>query len=128
MRTFKFNYLLVASVLLWMGIELHGQQSGSEARAGAHLSVAVSYQSMYSNPVGGGAKFWMQGGSIQLCGQFWHGLGEVVDISGLHSAQISSGVGLDMVTVTFGPRYTWGRPHSRLSIFGEALTGEAFGM
>jgi hypothetical protein len=40
----------------------------------------------------------------------------------------SGGVGLDLVTTTFGPRYTWSPTHRRYSIFGQALVGEANGM
>jgi hypothetical protein len=71
----------------------------------------------------------MQGGSVQMHAQFWRGLGVVADVSGMHTASVSgSGVGLDMVTATFGPRYTWSlRPH-HMQLFGQALVGEANGL
>jgi peptidoglycan-associated lipoprotein len=91
--------------------------------------VAVVYNPLLANIVGGNS-FSMQGGSVQVHGQFWHGLGVVADVSGLHTASTggSSGVGLDMVTATFGPRYTWSPAHRRYAIFGQALVGEAHGM
>ena len=92
------------------------------------LDVAVTYDTMLSN-VTAGTHFWMQGGSIQVHGQFWRGLGVVADVAGLHTGNINnSGVGLDLVTVTFGPRYTWSLAHSRYSVFGQALVGEGLGM
>jgi hypothetical protein len=39
-----------------------------------------------------------------------------------------SGVGLDLVTATFGPRYTLPYAYRRCSFFGQILAGEAFGM
>ena len=70
----------------------------------------------------------MQGGSAQLHGQLYRSLGVVAEVSGTHTGSInSSGVGLDIVTATFGPRYTWSSAHSRYSIFGQALAGEANG-
>ncbi len=70
----------------------------------------------------------MQGGSIQVEGQFWRGLGMEADISGFHAQNANNtGVGLDMVTATFGPRYRWSPAHHRYSFFGHALLGEANG-
>jgi hypothetical protein len=68
----------------------------------------------------------MQGGAAQIHGRFYSGLGVVADVAGAHIANInSSGVGLDLVTATFGPRYTWSRP--RFSVYGQGLVGEAIG-
>lgn len=33
-----------------------------------------------------------------------------------------------LVTATFGPRYTWECPRRSVSVYGQALVGEAFGM
>jgi hypothetical protein len=93
----------------------------------AALDLAVVYNPLMANPVGGN-EFWMQGGSVQVHAQFWRGLGVVVDVAGLHSSHISaSGVGLDLVTATFGPRYTWSPPRHRYALFGQVLAGEATG-
>jgi peptidoglycan-associated lipoprotein len=91
------------------------------------LDVAVAYNAMRSNVTSGGS-FWMQGGSVQVHGQFWRGLGVVADVAGTHGSGINaSGVGLDLVTATFGPRYTWTPAHTKYSLFGQALAGEAKG-
>jgi hypothetical protein len=91
------------------------------------LDVAITYSAAMSNATTTD-RFWMQGGSAQLHSELYRGLGVVAEVSGAHTGSInSSGVGLDIVTATFGPRYTWSPVHSRYSIFGQALVGEANG-
>jgi hypothetical protein len=107
------------------------------ARAGAQMSepparnpleVAVTYNPMLTNTVGGYG-FSMQGGSVQVHGQFFRGWGVVADVSGLHANMLPHSTdGLDLVTADFGPRYTWSPVHHRLALFGQFLVGEAFGM
>lgn len=92
------------------------------------LELAFTYTATASKPVNG-SDFWMQGGGAQIHGQFYGGWGVVADLSGAHSANINaSGVGLDLVTGTFGPRYTWTPARGRYSLYGEGLVGEAWGM
>lgn len=89
--------------------------------------VAVTYNATRgsSSP---NANFWMHGGSIELQVRFYRGLGMVAEIAGAHIANInSSGVDLDMVTATFGPRYNWAPAHGRFELFGQVLAGEANG-
>jgi outer membrane immunogenic protein len=89
------------------------------------VEVAAMYTPFHSNEnINGG--FWMQGGAVQMHARFWRNLGLVADIAGSHVGNIdSSGVGLDMVTTTFGPRVTWSISHPKLSIYGQGLVGEA---
>lgn len=92
------------------------------------LDVAIVYNALRANIVPG-ATFWMQGGSVQIHGQFWRGLGIVADVAGLHTSNANgAGKGLDLVTATFGPRYTWTLAHRRCAFFGQALAGEANGL
>lgn len=92
---------------------------------GFSLSPVASVSSV---TVGSSARhFWMQGGSVQVHGQFWHGLGVVGEVSGLHTGDMDgSGVALDMVTATFGPRYTWQIPRRRFCLLrpGAGRRGE----
>lgn len=91
------------------------------------IEVAVTYNPVRSNSAAN-YSFWMQGVGVQLEGRFLRGLGVVADVSGKHISNInSSGVGLDIVTATFGPRYSWALPHQKLLIFGQGLVGEANG-
>ena len=127
MRSTICGRLLLACACLLFGRHLWGQQDGTQSQASPKLEVAVVYNSLLTNVVGAN-RFWMQGGSIQVDGQFWHGLGVEADISGFHAQNANNaGVGLDMVTATFGPRYRWSPAHHRYSFFGHALAGEANG-
>jgi peptidoglycan-associated lipoprotein len=53
----------------------------------------------------------------------------VADLAGEHTGNMhGSGVGLDMVTMTFGPRYTWqAARYRRPALYGQALVGQANG-
>jgi len=122
--------VLLAGACIMTGFAAWGQSAPSPAKqASGSIDLAVVYNPLMGNVVSGNS-FWMQGGSVQVHGQFWHGLGVVADVSGLHTASTSgsSGVALDMVTATFGPRYTWSPAHSHYALFGQVLTGEANGM
>lgn len=69
----------------------------------------------------------MQGGSVELGTNIWHGLGIAADVTGAHANSIGAGgVPLSLVTATFGPRYRW-RADQRIAIYGEGLIGEANG-
>lgn len=88
---------------------------------------SVAYDAVLSNLVTS-SRFSMRGGSAQMQGRIYRGQNVVADIAGEHTANINStGVGLDLVTVTFGPRYMWHPAHRRYGLFGQALAGEAHG-
>ena len=127
MRSTICGRLLLASACLVSGQHLWGQHDGVESQELPRLEVAILYDSLLTNVVRAN-RFWMQGGSVQVDGQFWHGLGVEADVSGFHAENANNaGVGLDMVTTTFGPRYCWSPAHHRYSVFGHALAGEANG-
>lgn len=124
--------LLLAGTWVITAVNVWAQESAAP-KPGSFLEVAVTYDALYSNVVTG-EQFWMQGGGVQLHGQFWRGLGVVADVAGLHTAKINGStagldtVGLDLVTATFGPRYSWSLRRSRFVFFGQALAGEANGI
>ncbi len=92
------------------------------------LEVAFVYNTAQANIVPGD-RFWMQGGSVQMHAPFWRGWGAVADVSGLHTVNMrSTGVGLDLISELFGPRYTWSPARRRYAFFGQFLIGEANGM
>lgn len=104
-----------------------GPGSDRTARQNDPLEISITGEGMLSNTIGG-QSFWMAGGSVELAGEFFHGLGMVADVCGTHTSDISSsGVGLDLVTATFGPRYTLRTPERKYEFFGQALLGEANG-
>lgn len=91
------------------------------------LDVALQYDTLSANTVSG-TRFWMQGGSVQLQGRFWKGLGVVADVSREHAGNVSgSGVDLDLVTVVGGPRYSWQPTKRPISFYGQVLAGETLG-
>ncbi len=124
--------LWAAAAILFTPAALAAQTAASQApqtiqSTAGSLQLAVTYNATLANPISG-ASFWMQGGSVQLEGRFYRGLGAVADIAGAHTANINStGVGLDLVTAVFGPRYTFAPARKKYSLFAQALAGEAFG-
>src|SRR6201999_1446296 len=96
------------------------------------VDLAVTYTEQYSNLVST-PTFWHSGGSIELSAQAYHGFGVAANVAGTQTGNAAdSGVGLSLVTATFGPRYTFyhrmGAERKRsLAIFGQGLVGEACG-
>ena len=110
-------------ILLFSGISmLHAQTQPSPK-----LDLSITYIAERSMKAQTSQNFWMQGGSIQLGANVWRGLGVAADITGTHTGSIgTSGVPLSLVTTTFGPRYRW-HADRQISLYGEALIGEANG-
>ena len=144
MRNSIYGRLLLVGVCLIAGTTSQVQQQQNYLQPG--IDVAVVYHPLLAHQVSND-DFWMQGGSVQLHTMIWHGLGVVADVSGVHESSMNgTGVGLDLVTVTFGPRYTWAPPcawsprvrwsasHTwsapalHYALFGQILAGQANGL
>jgi hypothetical protein len=127
--TMVFPALAIAGAMIAAAATAAAQTAEGRLAIGKPaLEFAFTYEGTLSNATTS-SHFWMQGGGAQIHGQFYHGLGMVADISGEHIANINSaGVGLDMVTATFGPRYTWSPSRSRLGFYAQGLVGQAWGM
>jgi hypothetical protein len=117
--------LLLTAAILWISATASGQAAST---AEPHeVDLTFTYSPQFSNLVIG-SNFWLQGGSLDLSAEFYHGLSIVANIAGERASSISgSGVNLTMVTTTFGPRYTW-TPKNKLTVFGHGMLGEAFGL
>jgi hypothetical protein len=134
MMHLRFRYfLLLAAPLFLMTVNLKAQAVATGSTSGhQEVDLAVTYTAQYSNLVSD-PTFWHQGGSIELSTQTYRGFGIAANIAGTQIGNAAnSGVGLSMVTATFGPRYTWYRPiggarKKSLAIFGQGLIGEAHG-
>lgn len=130
----RFRYfLLLAAPLFLATISLRAQAVATSSTPGhQEVDLAVTYTAQYSNLVSD-PTFWHQGGSIELSTQTYRGFGIAANIAGTQIGNAAnSGVGLSMVTATFGPRYTWYRSigsarKKSLAIFGQGLIGEAHG-
>ncbi len=128
---FRYFLLLVAPLFLTVSLRAQAVATGS-ASGHQEVDLAVTYTAQYSNLVSD-PTFWHQGGSIELSTQTYRGFGIAANIAGTQIGNAAnSGVGLSMVTATFGPRYTWYRSigaarKKSLAIFGQGLIGEAHG-
>jgi hypothetical protein len=119
---------LLAGVCMMAGCMAWGQQTSPEKQEPARFEGALTYDSVLAN-VTTGNEFSMQGGSLQVQARLWRSLSVVADVAGLHTGNVNNtGTGLSLITITFGPRYTWSPLHRRVVFFGHVLTGEAHGM
>lgn len=136
--SFCGKMLLAGACVIMTGPAAWGQrQQPTAAGEPALYEVSISYSVMQSNRAGGGT-FWTQGGAVQAHRRLRRGLGLAIDVAGLntpnenihiHSTTASTTpVGLDLVSVTAGPRYTWNPARSCFSFFGQFLAGGAFGI
>jgi len=123
-RSETYSRGMRAAAVLALGLAAMGAAAQSSRPT---ADVAVTYATLHSEHVTG-ADFWMQGGSVELHAGIRGGLGVVASVTGVHAGSASpQAAGLDMVTVVFGPRYTYAPRRGRLALFGEALVGEADG-
>ncbi|MCL2659845.1 MAG: hypothetical protein FWD64_04920 [Acidobacteriaceae bacterium] len=90
------------------------------------VNLAITYSAQHDNTLGG-PTFWQHGGAIEFSSSLWHGLGAVGNVAGLRASDMGNGIPLTMITVTFGPRFTW-VPTGRIVLFGQGLIGEAIGV
>jgi hypothetical protein len=127
----KYSLLLAASLLATASV--HAQQKAADTRLGhQEVDVAVTYTEQYSNLVST-PTFWHGGGGAEVSAQVYHGLGLAANVAGTQTGNAAnSGVGLTMVTATFGPRYTFYHPvgttrKRSLAAFGQCLIGQAWG-
>jgi hypothetical protein len=126
MRISKPGRMFLGGAYILAGLMARGQNPSEPAQKS--IDLAIFYSPLLTNVVSAN-RFTMQGGTVQLHRQFFHGLGAVADIAVEHtSSSGSGGVGLDLVTTTFGARYTWWPGSSRASFFGQTALGEAFGL
>jgi hypothetical protein len=123
-----FSTLLLVSAMAMttLAAQSRAQKTADNPEPASQFDLAFTFNAASSNQVGG-SRFWMTGAGMQAHDRFYGGWGAVADIAGLHTANInSSGVGLDMVTTVFGPRYTWLPHYRRFSFYGQGLVGEVF--
>jgi hypothetical protein len=126
----RYFLLLAASLLTTSGLMAQAPSTASPRHCEVDLAVTytVQHSNLVSNPT-----FWQQGGSVELSAQVYRGWGAAANITGTNvGSAADSGVGLSMVTATFGPRYTWYKPNGiankrSVAIFGQGFIGESHG-
>ncbi len=119
MRLFLRNLLLWGAAATVITSSFWGQVPAPRQE----VDFAVTFLAQRSN-LTPGQFFWRQGGDFELSTQGPRGLGIAMNIAGSEASNIlGSGVDLDTLTTTFGPRYTWrGR---KIAVFGQGLIGES---
>jgi hypothetical protein len=119
MRTLLRNLLLWGAATTLTTSSLLGQ-----APAPRHeVDLAVTYLAQRSNFTPG-QFFWRQGGTFELSAEAYHGFGIAMNIAGSEASNIQgTGIDLNTLTTTFGPRYTWHR--HKVAVFGQGLIGES---
>jgi hypothetical protein len=128
MRISDCGKVLLLGACMLPGHVVWGQSMSPEGREPARLDVALTYSPVLAN-VTTPSEFGMQGGSLQVQTKLWRGLSVAADVAAFRTADVNnSGTSLDLLTTTFGPRYTWSPRHHRIAFFGEVLIGEAFGL
>jgi hypothetical protein len=131
MRTTLRALLLLGAATLTVS-PMRGQQTAAapsdlRSHAAQEVDLAFTYAPMRSD-LTNTTPFWSQGGGFELSAGFYHGLGIAMDINGSHAGNAGgSGVSLNIVNTTFGPRYTWAPHLQRYSVFGQGLIGESHG-
>ena len=112
---------------------LSAQESASASDQAVHLDVTVAYNTTLADIMtndGLRTYSFLQGGSAQFHSRFYRGLGAAIDVSGGYTSNFNNnGLGLSLITVVVGPRYTWVLPRqTKYELYGQALGGEAFGI
>ena len=128
MQSIICKTVLLVSVCLVSAWSVQSQEvKRVSAKTAGTLDGAVLYTAVRGSATTS-HNFWMQGGTVQIHDRLWRNLGAVAEISGLETGNIAGGgVGLNLITATFGGRYTQeiSRPHLQLD--GQALVGVARG-
>ena len=119
------KYFLLLATALLVPVGLRAQIDHHE------VDLAVTYTDQFSNLVST-PTFWHNGGTAELSAQAIHGFGITANVSGTQTDNAAdSGIGLTLVTATFGPRYTFYHPMAEgrrsLAVFGQGLLGRAWG-
>lgn len=116
--------LLVAAGLIGCISASAQVQSGPKERS---MDIGVTFNAARANTVPT-YNFWMQGGGLQAAANLTHHWAAAVDVSDVHTGQMPHvNAGLDLLTLTFGPRYSVSSPSGRLKVYGQGLGGYAHG-
>jgi hypothetical protein len=127
MRISIFRTVLLAGACLLSSIAVMAQNAQRADHKIGALDATFTFNAAMGRTVPN-QTFWMEGGSVQIHYQFLKGLGVVGDLALLRTSNMAnSGVGLNLVTATFGPRYTFALPKQKAALFVQALGGRVYG-
>jgi hypothetical protein len=91
------------------------------------VELAITFDALRGNAVSTGNSLFLEGGAAELSIPVYRRLAVVASVMGVAARSSSGAAGLDLVTILFGPHYTFTAPKGRVSVFAEALAGEANG-
>lgn len=127
MKFMFFGKMLLAGAALTTTLCAWGQAHNVQKISSHPIEVAATFDAMHANTVAG-YDFWMQGGAIELDTHLMRHWEIAGDISGMHTGGMPhTGVGLDLITAVFGPKYTMTSPNERWSVYGQIMGGFAHG-
>jgi hypothetical protein len=130
MHTFRLprlaGLLSIAAGLTLSAIRAEAQQPQPPVGQDGEVDLALTYIATHADHTDG-APFWLQGGAVEMNAQFYRGFGLTASGAGMHANGSTNSAALDLVTIVFGPSYTF-HAGKRISVFGEALLGEAHGL
>jgi len=116
--------IALSMLLLTASTSLVAQTAASSPFGGDVAATFIAERSLKANTT---ENFWMEGGSAEAGFNVTHGVGFAADYTGTHTSSIgTTGMPLTLSVVVFGPRYRW-HQRKRVSVYGEALFGVAFG-
>lgn len=119
MRMSFRNLLLWAAATTFITTSCWGQRPAPKRE----VDIAFTYLAQRSN-LTPGQFFWRQGGAFELSAEAYHGFGLAMNIAGSTATNINgTGVDLNTLSTTAGPRYTWHR--RKVAVFGQGLIGES---
>lgn len=130
--------LTLVVALVFCGMSAVAQSSSSQPQKPApaalngaeRFQVALGFDAAYADLAGTNNTFWLTGGHAEVAGRVYRGISLVGNFTGLEANNTGASSPLNLLTVTFGPRYTWTpKPAAvhKVSLFGEGLAGLAHG-
>ena len=125
----RFEKAVLPAMLVVLSLTASAQAKpsgtfGTEPGQVAHMEIGLGYTYFHANaPPSGCGCFSLNGGAGSVTINASHGLGLVVDLSGVHASQVNSTAQWITIFDYFaGPRYSF-RSHSRFTPFVQGLIG-----
>ena len=124
------KYVSFLRAALVMGLPAVCYAALGQAPVKGDIQVAVTFQTSGSNlDYASAASSFLYGGGAELSADLYKGIGVVASATGLHTSNSGQGIPINLVAITFGPRYTY-KTHllkRKISLYGQALMGEMNG-
>jgi hypothetical protein len=117
---------MAAFVILAAGIHAHAQTVSPIVRSVPAFDLIATYNAMHAQSYGGGG-FFMQGAGVEIYRRVVANIGIVADATESRVGSSSSAPGLDLLTISAGPRITTSRKEGEFDFYMQGLAGRAMG-